>query len=153
MNTLESIKEWFEKAVPQPKIENQMMQMGCHFEEIKEMCHAMNLYCDDVVTQELRFKTNCLSYRRGIENMDSKEKAAVLDALCDQIVTAVGVGYMLGFDMIGALAEINASNWSKFQDGRPVFDGSGKIAKGVGYFKPNLTEFLGRGVSNAPTAE
>ena len=153
MNTLESIKEWFEKAVPQPKIENQMMQIGCHFEEIKEMCHAMNLYCDDVVTQELRFKTNCLSYRRGIENMDSKEKAAVLDALCDQIVTAVGVGYMLGFDMIGALAEINASNWSKFQDGRPVFDGSGKIEKGVGYFKPNLTEFLGRGVSNAPTAE
>lgn len=153
MNTLESIKEWFEKAAPQPKIENQMMQIGCHFEEIKEMCHAMNLYCDDVVTQELRFKTNCLSYRRGIENMDSKEKAAVLDALCDQIVTAVGVGYMLGFDMIGALAEINASNWSKFQDGRPVFDGSGKIAKGVGYFKPNLTEFLGCGVSNAPTAE
>lgn len=153
MNTLASIKEWFEKAVPQPKIENQMMQIGCHFEEIKEMCHAMNLYCDDVVTQELRFKTNCLSYKRGIENMDSKEKAAVLDALCDQIVTAVGVGYVLGFDMIGALAEVNASNWSKFQDGRPVFDGSGKIAKGAGYFKPNLTEFLGRGVSNAPTAE
>lgn len=76
MNTLESIKEWFGKAVPQPKIENQMMQIGCHFEEIKEMCHAMNLYCDDVVTQELRFKTNLLSYRRGIENMDSKEKAA-----------------------------------------------------------------------------
>lgn len=153
MNTLESIKEWFEKAVPQPKIENQMMQIGCHFEEIKEMCHAMNLYCDDVVTQELRFKTNCLSYKRGIENMDGKAKAAVLDALCDQIVTAVGVGYMLGFDITAALAEVNASNWSKFQDGRPVFDGSGKIAKGVGYFKPNLTEFLGRGVSNAPTAE
>jgi len=151
MNTLESIKEWFGKAVPQPKIENQMMQIGCHFEEIKEMCHAMNLYCDDVVTQELRFKTNLLSYRRGIENMDSKEKAAVLDALCDQIVTAIGVGYMMGFDMAGALDEVNKSNWSKFKDGVPVFDENGKIAKADGYFKPDLAKFLKAG--HAQTAE
>lgn len=139
---IKEIIEWFKAAKPKPTTDDIAVQIGCHFEEIKEMCHAMNLYCDDVVTQELRFKTNLLPYRRGIENMDSKEKAAVLDALCDQIVTAIGVGYMMGFDMAGALDEVNKSNWSKFKDGVPVFDENGKIAKADGYFKPNLTKFL-----------
>lgn len=42
------------------------------------------------------------------------DKKALLDALCDQIVTALGVGYMMGFDMEGALAEVNRSNYTKF---------------------------------------
>lgn len=148
---IQEIIEWFKAAKLKPTTDDIAVQIGCHFEEIKEMCHAMNLYCDDVVTQELRYKTNFLSYRRGIENMDSKEKAAVLDALCDQIVTAIGVGYMMGFDMAGALDEVNKSNWSKFKDGVPVFDENGKIAKTDGYFKPDLAKFLKAG--HAQTAE
>ena len=148
---IQEIIEWFKAAKPKPTTDDIAMQIGCHFEEIKEMCQAMNLYCDEVAIQELRFKNKFLSYRRGIENMDSKEKAAVLDALCDQIVTAVGVGYMMGFDMAGALDEVNKSNWSKFKDGVPVFDENGKIAKTDGYFKPDLAKFLKAG--HAQTAE
>ena len=51
----------------------------------------------------------------------------------------------MGFDMAGALAEVNKSNWSKFKDGAPVFDGNGKIAKADGYFKPDLAKFLKAG--------
>lgn len=148
---IKEIIEWFKAAKPKPTTDDIAVQIGCHFEEIKEMCHDMNLYCDDVVTQELRFKTNYLPYKHSIENMCSKEKAAVLDSLCDQIVTAIGVGYMMGFDMAGALDEVNKSNWSKFKDGQPVFDENGKIAKADGYFKPDLAKFLK--VGHAPASE
>lgn len=147
---IQEIIEWFKAAKPKPTTDDIAVQIGCHFEEIKEMCHAMNLYCDDVAIHELRFKTY-LPYRRGIKNMDSKEKVVVLDALCDQIVTAIGVGYIMGFDMAGALDEVNKSNWSKFKDGVPVFDENGKIAKTDGYFKPDLAKFLKAG--HAQTAK
>ena len=48
---------------------------------------------------------------------------------------------MMGFDMVGALDEINKSNWSKFENGKPVFDENGKIKKGAEYFKPKLSKF------------
>ena len=70
--------------------------------------------------------------------------------MCDQIVTAIGVGYMLDFDMVGALTEVNSSNWSKFEDGEPIFDENGKIAKGKDYFKPELAKYIKRGAGNAP---
>ena len=149
MNILKHIEKWFEKAVPQPTAEKQMIQIGCHFEEIKEMCHAMNLYCDDIALQELRFKSKCAPYRRGIESIDDDKAVEILDSLCDQIVTAIGVGYMLDFDMVGALTEVNSSNWSKFEDGEPIFDENGKIAKGKDYFKPELAKYIKRGAGNA----
>ena len=49
---------------------------------------------------------------------------------------------MMGFDIIGALNEVNNSNWSKFENGKAIFDGNGKIKKGTNYFKPNLIKFI-----------
>lgn len=70
-------------------------------------------------------------------------KADLLDALCDQIVTAIGVGYMAGFDMAGALQEVIRSNASKFENGKPLFDENGKIRKGKDYTPPELAQFVG----------
>lgn len=70
-------------------------------------------------------------------------KADLLDALCDQIVTAIGVGYMAGFDMAGALREVIRSNASKFENGKPLFDENGKIRKGKDYTPPELAQFVG----------
>lgn len=147
MNILKHIEKWFEKAVPQPTDENQMMQIGCHFEEIKEMCRAMNIYCEDVAFLESRFKNKLELYRKKIESIDDGQAVEILDSLCDQIVTAFGVGYMLDFDMVGALTEVNSSNWSKFEDGEPIFDENGKIAKGKDYFKPELAKYIKRSKS------
>lgn len=141
---IEKIINWFKAAKPNPTSKDVMVQFGCHFEEIKEMCHAMNLYCDDVALQELRFKSNCAPYLKGVESIDENQAVKILDSLCDQVVTAIGAGYMMGFDMAGALDEVNKSNWSKFKDGIPVFDENGKIAKTDGYFKPDLAKFLNK---------
>src|SRR5690606_12600982 len=65
-----------------------------------------------------------------------------LDALADQIITAVGCAHMARMDIIGALDEVNRSNFSKFEDGKPVFNDQGKIKKGRGYSEPELERFV-----------
>lgn len=58
----------------------------------------------------------------------------------------------MGFDMSGALKEVNLSNWSKFdENGNPIFNENGKIVKGENYFKPDLAKFVRS--NNAPAAE
>ena len=80
--------------------------------------------------------------KRHEVNVEDVDRTELLDALCDQIVTAVGVAHMFGLDIEGALAEVTRSNYSKFVDGAPVFDANGKIAKPATYSKPDLTPFL-----------
>ena len=69
----------------------------------------------------------------------------LLDACGDQIVTAVGLCYMMGWDISGALAEIIRSNNSKFVDGKAIKNEHGKIIKGGNYTPPNLKPFLNNG--------
>lgn len=72
----------------------------------------------------------------------SEQRLAVLDALADQIVTATGVGTFLGMNVPGALAEVNRSNYSKFEDGEPVFNENMKVMKGKDYTPPDLTPYI-----------
>lgn len=139
MNELKNTKAWFEQAIPEPTIEQACIQIGCHIEEFHEMMWAMSMQFTELQSVEESFK-NC-------ENMamaDTKfcNKNELLDALADQIVTAVGVCHMMGFDIEGALAEVNRSNFSKFEDGKPVFDANGKITKGKHYTPPELGKFI-----------
>ncbi|UNI71482.1 MazG-like nucleotide pyrophsphohydrolase [Burkholderia phage vB_BpP_HN04] len=74
-----------------------------------------------------------------------KNDVLFLDALIDQIVTATGTGYGKGYNMDGALEEVNASNWSKFDGETPIFqdnDPDKKILKGPNYFKADLSSFI-----------
>ena len=148
---IEEIKNWFELAIPKPTKDNQRVQTGVHFEEVSEMLET--LYIDDslksfdtlktdIATCAIKELANSLKTHKdiGLEVTDRKE---LLDSLCDQIVTAVGVGHMYGFDILGALKEVSRSNTSKFVDGKPVFNENGKIAKGAAYTPPNLEPFLG----------
>ncbi len=62
-----------------------------------------------------------------------------LDSLADQIVTSVGVGHCAGMKTAEAVTAVNRSNYSKFdKNGYPIFNDSGKIAKGPDYAPPNL---------------
>jgi predicted HAD superfamily Cof-like phosphohydrolase len=84
-------------------------------------------------------------FKKNLElSIDHKliDRKALLDSLCDQIVTAVGVAHMFGMDISGALSEVNRSNWSKFVEGKPVFNEHGKIAKGPNYTPPDLARFV-----------
>lgn len=133
------IREWFRLALPEPTDKNRAVQLGCHFEEVKEMADTLG---ERQLNEELRDMADWLKLRCAGVKIDQLDRQELLDALCDQVVTAVGVAHMFGLDIQGALIEVNASNWSKFVDGKPQFDANGKIAKGPCYRKPDLSEFL-----------
>ena len=140
---IHSIKEWFKAAKPNPSTADVCVQIGCHYEEVSEMSAVLN---DDVeyelATNAIMYKTNPNWYIGAIEELSEDARVELLDALCDQVVTAVGVAYMMGMDIEGALAEVNRSNWSKFEGGVPVFNEHGKIAKGVEYTPPELSDYI-----------
>lgn len=142
--SLENTKKWFEQAIPEPTASQACIQVGCHYEEVAEMMEAL---ADDGVGLEVtqtsdQYKLEFEEHFSFIENLSDEEKIQLLDSLADQIVTAVGVAHMLGMDILGALEEVNRSNFSKFENGNPVFDANGKITKGKNYVKPNLERFV-----------
>ena len=141
---IHNIKEWFKAAKPNPSTADACVQIGCHYEEVSEMSAV--LYDDDVeyelAATALLYKRNHSRYLGDVEKLSADARVELLDALCDQIVTAVGVAYMMGMDIEGALAEVNRSNWSKFEGGVPVLNEHGKIAKGAEYTPPELSDYI-----------
>lgn len=153
-NLISGIKQWFAAAVPSPTNKNRSVQLGCHFEEIVEMLISLGADRTDYAVVELTKLADELkqSPNRYPESFEAQFKViaerfnptSLLDDLCDQIVTSVGVAHMFGMDIVGALDEVNRSNWSKFKDGKPVFDENGKIAKNKEtFFRPDLSKFIG----------
>ena len=141
--SLEKTKQWFEQAIPEPTREQASIQIGCHLEEVEEMLEAVNMggtkAQKEILIESMNFKNPSDYY---LHKVDDIMKTELLDSIVDQIVTAVGVGHMMGMDVLGALEEINRSNFSKFEGGKPVFDSNGKITKGKDYVKPNLEKFV-----------
>lgn len=145
-DTIHRIVEWFRT---EPTVKNILTQLDCHLEEVEEMIGALD-NADSDLAHELRQASNELKsidvdkYATEVQTMMSEwDKVELLDSLCDQIVTAIGTAYDFGFDIEGALKEVAASNESKFEDGKPVFDENMKIIKGKNYFKPDLTKYVG----------
>lgn len=147
------IKTWFEKAVPQPTLTNIHTQLGVHFEEIGEMLTSLQeAGVDFPAREQLAFTTSVIDFiQRRLKSapgsleiaIDDIDRTALLDSLCDQIVTAIGVAHMLGMDIEGALQEVADSNDSKFgPDGEPIFNEQRKIIKGSLYWAPNLSQFV-----------
>ena len=139
-NHITAIKNWFTLAVPTPTDKNRAVQIGCHFEEVGEMLQTLPTH-HPCLRDDLADVANGYKKRHEV-NVEDVDRTELLDALCDQIVTAVGVAHMFGLDIEGALAEVTRSNYSKFVDGAPVFDANGKIAKPATYSKPNLEQFV-----------
>lgn len=145
---IKRILNWFQAAKPQPTAKDVMTQIGCHFEEVAEMAASIH---DDILRAEANASAASYKNMGQPENFDrwahkvysGMDELELLDALCDQIITAVGVAYMMGYDIEGALAEVCRSNESKFEGGNPVFDRNGKIAKGKNYTAPDLARFIG----------
>lgn len=141
---IHSIKEWFKAAKPNPSNADVCVQIGCHYEEVAEMNAVLNYDVEYMLAATAQEYQMYYSGYLGaaLEELNADARVELLDALCDQIVTAVGVAYMMGMDIEGALAEVNRSNWSKFEGGVPVFNEQGKIAKGVQYTPPELSDYI-----------
>tara|TARA_R110002124_G_C8974544_1_gene515756 strand:- start:16338 stop:16802 length:465 start_codon:yes stop_codon:yes gene_type:complete len=148
-NEIQTIVKWFSDAKPNPTIEDVATQYGCHLEEFAE---GLDVTGDDVAHDEV--VTSGESYKRRekytvkyLDNalLNSNLRVDLLDAFCDQIVTAVGTAQYMGFDIIGALNEVIASNDSKrMPDGSFPLDKNGKITKeSPNFFQPDLSKFIG----------
>ena len=141
-------KKWFEIAVPNPTSKNISTQIGCHLEEVVEMLDVLQTKYPgyknklDDARKHLRFISNLLKQEEDSFFINEEDRKELLDALADQIVTATGVGTFLGMNVPGALAEVNRSNYSKFEDGEPVFNENKKVMKGKDYTPPNLTPYI-----------
>ena len=148
-DSIRSIADWHALARPEPDAKALAVQLGCHLEEVAEMLETVTFTEENfhpiLGTSTRAYEVLCaLAYhlKNGESDVAITNRAALLDSLADQVVTAIGVAHCAGMDSPGALAEVNRSNWSKFENGAPVFLTGGKIGKGEFYTPPNLTDFV-----------
>ena len=79
-------------------------------------------------------------FKEAIKSNDLKE---VADALTDILYVTYGAGHAFGINLDKCFEEVQQSNMSKLsEDGKPIYNESGKVMKGPKYFKPDLNKFL-----------
>ena len=77
------------------------------------------------------------------EALNKKDLVEVADALTDILYVTYGAGHAFGIDLDKCFDEVQNSNMSKLDDnGKPIYNESGKVMKGPKYFKPNLAKFI-----------
>jgi predicted HAD superfamily Cof-like phosphohydrolase len=77
------------------------------------------------------------------EAMKNKDLLEVADALTDILYVTYGAGHAFGIDLDSCFNEVQNSNMSKLdENGKPIYNDSGKVMKGPNYFKPDLTKFV-----------
>tara|TARA_B110001452_G_C14879122_1_gene307350 strand:+ start:193 stop:537 length:345 start_codon:yes stop_codon:yes gene_type:complete len=77
------------------------------------------------------------------EAMEKKDLLEVADALTDILYVTYGAGHAFGIDLDKCFEEVQNSNMSKLdENGKPIYNESGKVMKGPKYFKPNLNKFI-----------
>tara|TARA_B110000444_G_scaffold241121_1_gene257171 strand:+ start:441 stop:812 length:372 start_codon:yes stop_codon:yes gene_type:complete len=77
------------------------------------------------------------------EAMEKKDLLEVADALTDILYVTYGAGHAFGIDLDKCFEEVQNSNMSKLdENGKPIYNDSGKVMKGPKYFKPDLTKFV-----------
>jgi predicted HAD superfamily Cof-like phosphohydrolase len=145
-DTLQNTVLFFAKAFPEPSDKNRTTQMGVHFEEIAEMLKELD---GDTPHSRALLRTahaamhDLAEHSKKTGGIFVTDRQAFLDSIADQLVTATGCAYHHQMDAVGALNEVNRSNFSKFDDnGQPIFDENRKVTKGPNYSKPDLTRFI-----------
>jgi predicted HAD superfamily Cof-like phosphohydrolase len=77
------------------------------------------------------------------EAMKNNDLLEVADALTDILYVTYGAGHAFGIDLDMCFDEVQNSNMSKLgENGKPIYNESGKVMKGPNYFKPDLSKFV-----------
>ena len=77
------------------------------------------------------------------EAMNNKHLLEVADALTDILYVTYGAGHAFGINLDKCFDEVQNSNMSKLdENGKPIYNESGKVMKGPNYFKPDLSKFV-----------
>ena len=75
--------------------------------------------------------------------MKNNDLLEVADALTVILYVTYGAGHAFGINLDKCFNEVQNSNMSKLDDnGKPIYNDSGKVMKGPNYFKPNLNKFI-----------
>lgn len=140
-NILKETLRWHQQAIKSPTIETACVAIGCAYEETAELSKTIG---DNEAELTLNISSKFYKGKNeyAIKDLCKADKVQMLDDIVDEIVTRVGIAHNMGFDILGALGEVNRSNFSKFENGKPVFDGNGKITKGEDYTPPNLKPYI-----------
>ena len=138
---------WFQTAVPSPTPKNVHTQLGVHFEEVSELVQELVGLTPETETLLAQAKAALTALGDHLKANDAvitiTNRVGVLDALADQAVTLTGSAYMLNMNITGALAEVNRSNYSKFdENGNAIFNENKKVIKGPNYTAPDLLPYV-----------
>ena len=77
------------------------------------------------------------------EALKNKDLLEVADALTDILYVTYGAGHAFGINLDKCFEEVQNSNMSKLdENGKPIYNDSGKVMKGPNYFKPDLSKFV-----------
>ena len=88
----------------------------------------------DLIKEELQELT---------EAMQKKDLLQVADALTDILYVTYGAGHAFGINLDKCFDEVQNSNMSKLgEDGKPIYNESGKVMKGPNYFKPDFSKIF-----------
>ena len=99
----------------------------------------------DVDDFELRHRLMSEENDEYLDACDEDSLVGIADALGDQLYILCGTILKHGMQdiILDVFNEIQASNMSKLDsDGKPILREDGKILKGPGYFKPDLSKFI-----------
>ena len=97
----------------------------------------------DKDTRQLRLDLIGEEFQELVESVDDQDMVGVADALTDLLYVVYGAGHAFGIDLDKCFNEVQNSNMSKLdENGKPIYNDSGKVMKGSNYFKPNLSKFV-----------
>ena len=116
-------------------VKNFMKTFG---QEVKEKAE----FPSDKITS-LRYDLICEELSELKEAIDNKDIKEVADALTDILYVTYGAGHAFGINLDKCFEEVQNSNMSKLdENGKPIYNESGKVMKGPNYFKPDLSKFI-----------
>lgn len=121
---------------------------------VKEFHESFGIENNEQPTTELSAKDIQLRFDLLKEENEEYLEAAkegnlveVADALGDMMYILFGTILKHGMQhkIVEVFEEIQKSNMSKLgEDGKPIYREDGKVLKGPNYFKPNISEVLGK---------
>ena len=112
--------------------------MDTYGQEVKDKAEF-----SDAKTNKLRIDLIKEELEELTQAMNDKNLLEVADALTDILYVTYGAGHAFGIDLDKCFDEVQNSNMSKLgEDGKPIYNESGKVMKGPNYFKPDLLKII-----------
>ena len=150
---LDQIITWFDKTSPHSNEDHTHKQLAKHLEKISGMLVSLKGVGRDYNTREqLSLSADVMSHvqrqikagHNGIELvLKDIDTAELLQSLCNQIISSIGVAHALNLDIVGALSELAECNISRFdEEGNPIFNEQMNLVNGPDFTAPDLTPYI-----------